>query len=53
MQKGMLRFREACNGFSFDSLASLIENLRVETVVESYYLKLSLPMFLKWFLIFA
>ena len=53
IQERMLRFCEACNGCSFYFLASLIKNLLVETVVSSYYLKLSLPMFLKCFLIFA
>ena len=49
----MLRFCEACNGCSFYFLASLIENLQVKTVFASYYLKLSLSMLLKCFLIFA
>jgi len=43
----MLRFREACNGSSFYNLASLIKDLLVKTASASYYLKLSLPMFLK------
>ena len=34
-------------------LASLIKTLLVKAVFSSYYLKFSLPMFLKCFLIFA
>ena len=48
----MLKLYEECNGCSFYVLASLIKNLLVEAIVESYYLKFSLPMFLKYFLIF-
>ena len=49
----MLRFCEACNGCSFYFLASLVKNILVKTVLASYYLKLSLHMFLKCFLAFA
>ena len=49
----MLRFREACNGCQFYFPASLIGNLLVKTISRSYYLKLSLPVCLKCFLIFA
>ena len=49
----MLRFCEACSGRSFYFVASLIKNLQVKTVFVSYYLILSLPIFLKCFLIFA
>ena len=47
----MLRFCEACNGCSFYFLAGLIKNLLVKAVFASYYLELSLPMFLKFCLI--
>ena len=49
----MLRFCVACNGCSFYFLSSLTKNLLVKTVFASYYLKLSLPMLLNCFLIFA
>ena len=49
----MLRFREACNGCSFYFPAGLVRKLLVKTVFASCYLKLSLPVFLKCFLIFA
>ena len=39
--------------FSFHFLADLIKNLLVKLDFESYYLKLSLPMSFKCFLIFA
>ena len=48
---GCSGFCEACNGCSFYFLASVIKNLLVKTVFPHYYLKLSLPMFLKLFLI--
>ena len=50
---------KGCSGFVrhvgclFYFLASLIKNLLVKAVFASYYLKLSLPMLLKRFLIFA
>ena len=43
----------ACNGCYFHCLTSLIKHLLAKTVLASYYLKLSLPMFLKRFVIFA
>ena len=49
----MLRYCEACNGCSFYFLASLIKNLLVKTTFASYYLKLSLRLFLKCFLMFV
>ena len=49
----MFRFCEACNGSSFDFLAILIRNLLVKTAFASYYLKLRLPMFLRYFLILS
>ena len=52
-RKRMLRLCEACNGCSFNFLASLVKNVPVKTVFASYYWKLSLLMFLKCFLIFA
>ena len=45
------RFCEACNGCSFCFLACLTKHLLVEIVFASYYLKLSLLMFLECFLI--
>ena len=42
-----------CNGRSFHFLVSLIKNLLVKTVFASYYLKLSLPIFPEYFIIFA
>ena len=39
-------FCEACNGQLFYFLASLMKNLLVKTVFDSYYSKLSLSMFL-------
>ena len=44
----VLRFCEACNGYYFHFLASL-----VKTIFASHHLKVSLPMLLKCFLIFA
>ena len=41
----------ACNGCSFYFRSTLIKNCLVKTVFSSYYLKLSLPIFLKFFLI--
>ena len=44
----MLRICESFDECSFYFLASLIKNLIVKEVVGSYYLKLSLPMFLNF-----
>ena len=52
-EKGFSGFCEACNGCSFYFIASLIKNMLVKTVFESYNLKLSLLMFLICFLILA
>ena len=41
------------DGCSFNLLASLIKTLLIQTVFVSYKLKLNLPMFHKFFLIFA
>ena len=48
-RKMVLWFREACNGCSFNFLASLIRNLLVKTYFTSYYLNLSLPVYSKTF----
>ena len=47
----IFRFCEAINGCVFYFHASLIKNLLAKTVFASYYLKHSLPMFLKCFFI--
>ena len=52
-RKRMLRFLEACNGCSFYFLVSSMKNFLAKTVFASCYLKLSPPMVLKCFLIFA
>ena len=52
-RKMMIRFCEASNECSFYFLASLIKNLQLETVSESYYLKPSQPIFLKCLFILA
>ena len=52
-EKWCLVFCEACNGSSFYFINTLIKNLLVKTVFVRYYLKLSLPMLLECFLIFA
>ena len=51
IQKRILSFCEAFNGFSFYFLASLIKNLLVKTVFVGHYLKLSLPIVFKFFLV--
>ena len=47
----MLRFCEACSKCYFYVVSGLIKNLLTKTVFSSHCLKLSLPMFLKYFLI--
>ena len=47
----MFRLCEACNGYSFYFLARLINNLILNAVLASYYLKLSLSAFLECFLL--
>ena len=47
----MLRFCEACNGYSFYFLADLIKSLLVKGVFASYYLILSLPVLYFLFLL--
>ena len=49
----MLRFCEACNGYSFYFLSSVINILEVKSVFASYHMKLSLPMFLRCFFSFC
>ena len=44
---------KACNGCSFYFLASLIKHFQAKTVIAGNHLKLSQPMLLKCFLIFA
>ena len=53
MQKKDGDLFEACNGSCFYCLSSSAKNFLAKTVSAIHYLKLSLPVFLKCFLIIA
>jgi len=52
-EKGCPGFVRHVIGFSFYFLAGFIKHLLLKTAFASYYLKLSLLEFLKYFLIYA